>query len=126
MWGDHDEFQFVWRKVKGDFIVQASAEFLGAGTGPHRKMGIIVRASLDPKSPHVNAAFHGNSLSDFQYRKTTGAQTEEVRVGPPGASVLQLERSGKTFTMGAAKPGDTYSTQKLDSVDLPDEVYVGI
>lgn len=126
MWGDHDEFQYVWKKVKGDFIVQASAEFLGAGTGPHRKMGIIVRASLDPKSVHVNAAFHGDSLSDLQYRRAYGAATEEVRVGPPGASVLQLERSGRTFTMGAAKFGDLYSTQKVDSVDLPEEVYVGI
>ena len=126
MWGDHDEFQFVWRKVKGDFIVQASAEFLGAGTGPHRKMGIIVRASLDPKSPHVNAAFHGNGLAALQYRRAAGAVTEEVHVGPEGSNILQLERSGRTFTMGAARFGDTFSTQGFDAVDLPDEVYVGI
>ncbi len=126
MWADHDEYHFAWRKVRGDFIVQASAEFLGTGTGPHRKMGIIVRASLDPKSPHVNAAFHGNGLSDLQFRKVFGGPTEEIRVGPAGAAVLQLERAGRKFTMGAAKFGDTLSSQDFEAIDLPDEVYVGI
>jgi len=126
MWADHDEYHFVWKKVKGDFIIQASAEFLGAGTNPHRKMGLMVRASLDPKSAHVNAAFHGNGLADLQFRKATGAPTEEIRVGPAGVGVFQLERSGKRFTMGAARFGDTFSSQDFDAIDLPDEVYVGI
>jgi Tol biopolymer transport system component len=126
MWGDHDEYQFVWKKVKGDFILQASTEFLGAGTGPHRKMGLIVRASLDPKSPHVNAANHGNGLTALQYRKAYGGTTEEVHLAVEGANVLQLERSGKKITMGAAKLGDTFTNQDFDGKDLPDEVYVGI
>ena len=126
MWGDHDEYQFVWRKVKGDFILQASTEFLGAGTGPHRKMGLIVRASLDPKSPHVNAASHGNGLAALQFRRAYGAQTEEIHLGAEGANVLQLERSGKKFTMGAAKFGETFASQDFDGIALPDEVYVGI
>src|SRR5664279_1444668 len=28
VWADHDEFQFVWKKMKGDFILSARAEFL--------------------------------------------------------------------------------------------------
>ena len=126
MWGDHDEYQFVWSKVKGDFIVQASPEFLGTGAGPHRKMGIIVRASLDPRSPHVNAAVHGSGLTSLQYRKSPGAQTDEIRLGVDGANVLQLERAGKKFMMGAAKFGDVFTNQEFDGIDLPDEVYVGI
>ncbi len=126
MWGDHDEFQFVWKKVKGDFIVQASTEFLGAGSGPHRKMGIMVRASLDPRSAHVNACRHGGGLAALQFRKSEGAQTEEIHVRTDGPEVLQLERSGKKFTMSVAHLGETYTTQEFDSSDLPDEVYVGI
>ena len=30
IWGDHDEFQFVWKKMKGDFILHTRAEFVGA------------------------------------------------------------------------------------------------
>jgi len=126
MWGDHDEDQFVWKKVKGDFIIQANAEFVGSGGSPHRKMGLIVRASLDPQSPHVNACKHGNGIPAIQYRRTTGAVTEEIHLDVTGPNVLQLERSGKTFTMSAANFGSTYVAQDLEGVDLPDEVYVGL
>jgi hypothetical protein len=126
MWYDHDDFHFAWRKVKGDFLVQASAEFLGAGGDPHRKMGIIVRASLDPKSPQVNACLHGNGVTALQYRREFGAETGEVHVTLDGSNVLQLERVGDRFTMSAAKFGDTYTTQGTDAAFMPGEVYVGI
>ena len=126
MWADHDEYQFAWKRVKGDFLIQASAEFLGAGADPHRKMGLIVRASLEPKSAHVNACIHGNGVAALQFRKAGGAVTEEIHLNVEGPQVLQLERSGKKFTMSAAHFGDTYSTQDFEGIDLPDEVYVGI
>jgi TolB protein len=126
MWGAHDEYQFVWKKLKGDFIIQASAEFLGAGADPHRKVGLIVRASLDPGSPHVNACRHGSGLASLQFRRTEGAPTEEIRLKIEGPDVLQLERSGTRYTMSAAHFGGTYSAQEFDAIDLPDEVYVGI
>jgi Tol biopolymer transport system component len=126
MWGDHDEYQFAWRRVKGDFLIQATAEFLGAGSDPHRKMGLIVRASLDPRSPHVNACKHGNGLAALQFRRSEGALTEEIHLDVQGPDVLQLERSGGKFTMSAARFGDTYTTQDLEGIELPDEVYVGI
>ena len=45
MWGTQDEFHFVYRRMKGDFILQAMIEFLGKGDDPHRKMGLIIRKS---------------------------------------------------------------------------------
>ena len=51
IWGDHDDFHFVWRKMSGDFIVTTRAGFVGAGANPHRKLGWMVRASLDTSSP---------------------------------------------------------------------------
>src|SRR3972149_815361 len=62
MWLGNDEFHFVWKKLKGDFILQARVEFLGQGVDPHRKTGLIVRASLAPGSPHVNVSRHGDGL----------------------------------------------------------------
>ncbi len=126
MWGDHDEYHFAWKRVKGDFILQAFTEFLGAGTDPHRKMGLIVRASLDPRSPQINACRHGSGLTSLQFRKADGAPTEQIRLAIVGPEVLQLERVGKKFTMSAAHFGQTYSTQEFEAIDLPDEVYVGI
>src|SRR5436305_11432878 len=38
IWFDHDEFQFAWKKLKGDFILQCRASFVGKGIELHRKM----------------------------------------------------------------------------------------
>src|SRR5664279_5481746 len=41
VWADHDEFQFVWKKMKGDFIIYTRAEFLGGWVNYHRKVGVM-------------------------------------------------------------------------------------
>ena len=49
MWDDRDEFHVVWRKLTGDFILRTHAAFVGTGVDPHRKMGWIVRSSLESR-----------------------------------------------------------------------------
>src|ERR1700743_2453415 len=39
IWFDHAAFHYVWKKIKGDFILTTRAEFLGKGVELHRKMG---------------------------------------------------------------------------------------
>src|SRR5262245_22475428 len=53
IWGDHDEFHFVWRRLRGDFIATTQAEFIGEGVNPHRKLGWMARSSLDTGSAQV-------------------------------------------------------------------------
>src|ERR1041385_590694 len=31
MWTNHDEFQFVWQRISGDFIATSRASFIGKG-----------------------------------------------------------------------------------------------
>ncbi len=125
VWGDHDEFQYVWKKMTGDFILYTRAEFLGPWVNYHRKVGWMVRKSLDGNSPHVNAVEHGDGLTSLQFRRNSGAQTEEHKLKMTHANILQLERKGNQYIMRAAIYGDTYLTDTV-SVDLGDEVYVGL
>ena len=67
VWGDHDEFQFVWKKMKGDFILYTKAEFLGSWVDYHRKVGWMVRKTLDGNSPHINAVEHGDGYQSQYY-----------------------------------------------------------
>jgi endo-1,4-beta-D-glucanase Y len=126
MWSGKDEFHVAWKKLRGDFILQAKVEFLGKGVEPHRKLGLIVRSSLDPGSPHVNVSRHGDGLTALQFRRAAGADTEEIRSGVNGADMLQLERKGDTYTMSVARFGDVYATEQLTGVTLGEEVYAGI
>src|SRR5712671_462136 len=79
MWGDHDDFHFVWKRMTGNFILSTRARFTGAGIDPHRKIGWTIRPSLATGSPHVSAALHGNGLMSLQFRRTVGATTEEEK-----------------------------------------------
>lgn len=126
VWADHDEFQYVWKKMKGDFILYTRAEFLGTWVNYHRKVGWMVRKSLDGNSPHVNAVEHGDGLTSLQFRRTAGAQTEEHRLKMTHANILQLERKGNQYIMRAAIYGEPFQTDTITNIDLGDEVYVGL
>lgn len=126
VWADHDEFQYVWKKMKGDFILYARAEFLGTWVDYHRKVGWMIRKTLDGNSPHVNAVEHGDGLTSLQWRPTAGAQTLEHRLKLTHANILQLERKGGVYIMRAAIYGQPFQTDTLTGVDLGDEVYVGL
>jgi Tol biopolymer transport system component len=126
MWGPRDEFHSAFRRMKGDFILQARVEFRGPGVDPHRKAGWMVRPTLDADAPTANAVVHGDGLTSLQYRRARGAVTEEVKSTLNGADVVQLERRGDTYTFSAARFGEPFAVSVLPALALGDEVYVGL
>ena len=90
LWARRDEFQFAWKRMKGDFILQARVELVGTGVDPHRKLGWMVRSTLEADSPYADALVHGDGLTSLQYRRTKGALTEQIESGalPPLSSRL--------------------------------------
>lgn len=126
IWADHDDFFFVWRQMRGNFIVTARADFHGAGTNPHRKLGWMVRTSLDTQSPQVCTGIHGDGLVSLQYRRSSGDQTEEVRAPITGGDVIQLERVGNTYIMSVAHFGEPFTTVQVRDLDLGEEVFLGL
>jgi Tol biopolymer transport system component len=126
MWGTRDEFHFAWRRMKGDFILQARVELLDKGVDPHRKLGWIVRSTLDDDSPYVDGAVHGDGLTSLQLRRTKGATTEQRVSTITGADVVQIARKGGAYTLSVARFGDPFTTSQVTDLDLGDEVYVGL
>jgi Tol biopolymer transport system component len=126
MWAARDEFQFAWRKMTGDFILQARIEFVGEGVDPHRKAGLMIRSRLDPDSPYADAIIHGDGLTSLQYRRTNGAITEQIESPAKGSDIIQIERKGSTYVMSAAKFGQPFTVSQVADVALGDEVYVGL
>ena len=126
LWGPRDEFHFAWRRLTGDFILQARVEFLGQGVDPHRKLGLMVRDSLEADSPYADAVAHGDGLTSLQFRRAKGAQTEQIVSAITGADVLQLERKGDRFTLRAARFGEPFVVSELDGLALGAEVYAGL
>jgi TolB protein len=86
----------------------------------------MVRKSLDGNSAHVNTVEHGDGLTSLQFRRTAGAQTEEIKAKLTKANIIELERRGSTYIMRAAIYGEPFITDTISNIDLGDEVYVGL
>jgi hypothetical protein len=129
MWGERDDFHFVWKRMSGNFILSTRARFAGKGVEAHRKIGWTIRPTLETNSPHVTAAVHGDGLTSLQFRRTAGAMTEEIKSAdslPDADALVQLERRDGIYIMSVARFGDTLVTSRLTDVPLPDTVYVGL
>jgi hypothetical protein len=126
MWFAEDQFQFVWKKLSGDFVLRTRAELVGEGVDAHRKFGWMIRSSLDTDSAYVDVAVHGDGLTSMQFRRTKGADTEQVQSPIRAPGVIQLSRKAGTYTMSVARFGDTFASEQLKNVGLGDEVYVGL
>jgi TolB protein len=129
IWAKRDEFQFAYRRMKGDFIVQAQVEFQGKGVDPHRKAGIMVRTSVaDFDSAYVDGALHGDGLTSLQYRKAKGEDTAQIEMpAAKSANVIQLERRGNVFIFSAARFGEPFQVAEIKDVpNVPEDAYVGL
>jgi len=125
MWANRDEFHFLWKQLKGDFIVQARVEFIGKGIDPHRKLGWIARSSLDADSAYADATVHGDGLTSLQFRRTKGAITEQVRSPATAPDFLQFERRGNDYIFSAARFGEPLATCRTN-LALGEDLYVGL
>jgi hypothetical protein len=126
MWFTTDQFHFLWRKMKGDFILRTRVEFIGRGAVAHRKIGWMVRPSLDTGAPYADCAEHGNGEACLQFRRAAGSNTEELMLAVSNANVLQFERKGNTYIFSAARYGEPFASAQLTNFDLGDEVYAGL
>src|SRR5262249_6259311 len=67
IWKNEDAFQFVYKKVSGDFVFNMRVEWVGEGKEKHRKACAMFRESLDADSPYADVAVHGDGSIGLQY-----------------------------------------------------------
>lgn len=126
MWFKRDEFHFVWKKLKGDFIITTQPTLIGSGGDAHKKAGIIARTGVDTSSAMVCLTVHLDGLTAFQFRKKNGENTQEIKIPILGADILQLERRGRSYFVSVAKLGQPFWTVEVPDIDFPEELMVGL
>jgi Tol biopolymer transport system component len=131
IWFERDEFHYAYKKITGDFILTANFAFVGKGVDPHRKIGWMVRESLDDNSAHYSAVLHGDGLTVMQWRPIKGAfmrdPQDELFAPKPGYQIVQLERQGDNMILRAAHEGEPLQViGSTVAADLPDEIFAGI
>lgn len=126
VWADKDQFQFAWKKAKGDFILQAQVKFIGEGVNAHRKIGLMLRDELTTGSRHVNAVLHGDGLTSLQYRAVTDGLTTEIKSEDVMPDVIQIERRGNQIIMSTAVYGEEFTRVDIANLELNKELYAGL
>lgn len=131
IWFERDEFQFLYKELKGDFTMTADFEFVGTGKDPHRKVGWMIRESLYDNASHVSAVLHGDGLTVLQWRVAKGDKMrdpeDEIFSKQKDVQTVQLQRKGKEYTMWAAKKGEELQIVGSHQMDnFPDKIIAGI
>ena len=133
IWFNRDEFQYAYKKIKGNFILTAHFEFEGSGKEGHRKIGWMVRQSLVDTAVHVSAVVHGDGLTVMQWRVQPGMNMrdpeDEIRAPEQKQySIIQLQRKNNNFIMRIAeKPGDPFIVVgEHEMQNMPAEAFAGI
>ncbi len=126
IWANKDEFHFAWTKLTGDFILQVQANFIGKGVDPHRKIGWMLRNSLDTNAIMTCATVHGDGLSSLQYRKEVNGPVEETKSTVAAPDVIQLERKGNRIIMSVAVFGQPFTPTEATLDGLSDDLFAGI
>ncbi|HEY3157891.1 MAG TPA: Ig-like domain-containing protein [Vicinamibacterales bacterium] len=120
-----DQFTFVQQKLTGDGVIVARVRAPQKGDAL-AKAGVMIRESLDPRSPHVFALATGSGAVRFQRRRVAGGGTVRTNAGAGTAPWLKVERHGATFTAFRSSDGSTWREIGTDIIPMADTVLVGL
>src|ERR1700712_4955373 len=131
IWFNRDEFQYVYKKIKGDFTVTANFEFIGAKGNDHRKIGWMIRESTDEKSIALNAVEHGDGLTAMQWRSLIGENMKdpegEIFYPEKKFEVIQLQRKGKWLIMRVGHVGEPLKAVGAHEMpNMPEDALLGL
>ncbi|MDQ2899691.1 MAG: hypothetical protein M3Y07_07810 [Acidobacteriota bacterium] len=126
IWAKTDEFHFVWKKLSGNVRLTATMRFVGTSAAEHRKAGLMLRKSLEPGSPYVDAVVHGNGLTELQFRETADDITRGFRFPVVAPARIALEKRGNVFSLWEAKEGEPLREAGSVQMPLNGELYAGL
>ncbi len=133
IWFNRDEFHYLYKKIKGDFILTADFGFTGdtANSAGHRKIGWMVRESTDEGAASMNAVIHIDGHFAFQWRTYRGMfmrdPEDEFYYTKNGGQTIRLERFGNTMAMYVAHWGEPLQfVGSHEMKEMKDEVLAGL
>ncbi|MDR1203478.1 MAG: hypothetical protein LBL58_17865 [Tannerellaceae bacterium] len=135
IWDKADEFFFVWEKVTGDFSMSTKLNFEGVDP-VHRKIGIMIRETLDGDAKYADISIHGDGLNSLQWRPEKGAATLEIASAIKAPDHITIERRGNKVIMktaigqwpdkvDAAQRATNFPSGTETTIELPATCYVG-
>jgi hypothetical protein len=114
IWNTADQFHFAYKTLTGNCTIIARIDSI-TNTNAQAKAGVMIRDTLDPGSPLVDAVVSADNRVMFQWRETQSANMNSPESSThtvAGAFALphwiKLTRSGFVFTVQHSADGVTW------------------
>jgi hypothetical protein len=121
-----DRFHFVSVMAEGDMEIVVRL-IGGENQLPRMKAGVMIRASLDAKSPNAFIYLAGNGQIGFSRRLVKAEDTTRTVGNPESVPVwLKLERRGPIVSAYASKDRVHWTFVGSDVLELPATFHVGL
>jgi len=126
VWGDADEFHYVYRPLDGDGEIVArvaTIENVDAWT----KVGVMLRETLDAGSRHAFMLVSPDKGIAFQRRTMTNGTSNST----PGSSgtapcFVKLAREGSSVTASISPDGSTWTVVGIDTIPMGTSIFAGL
>jgi alpha-galactosidase len=126
VWGNADEFHFVYQEISGDLEIQARVASLTV-TDPWAKAGVMIRDTLDANSIHAMMVMSAANGLAFQRRTSTGGSSSHTAGTNTTAPYwVKLTRSGSRITAYESETGTNWTQVGVVTISMPDPVYAGL
>ncbi|MCC7474510.1 MAG: DUF1349 domain-containing protein [Pirellulales bacterium] len=129
IWGNSDEFRYVYTNLSGNGFIQARIDSMREPTANYySRAGLQIRETTAIGSKQVSIMLHETEAGTrLQRRASTNGGTVET-LGPIVNSPywLRLERSGNTFTGKVSPDGVNWTTLGTYSVSMNTNVLIGM
>lgn len=130
-WYHVDAFHYLWTKASGDWTLTAEIKFpprtYAREPNPHRKGVLMFRQSLDPGSEYAALALHGSGLTALQYRRTRGANTEDIEINEEYPQTLRIEKRGDLIVAYVSMHGEpAHPVGASTRIHLKSPFYIGL
>jgi regulation of enolase protein 1 (concanavalin A-like superfamily) len=145
IWGNSDQFHFVFQKFSGDFDIAVRLEALEQ-SHLYTKAGLMAREDLTSGSRSVMfLAFPGNAKRnnnrggyEFQYRAETGKQSKAIYPSLTDSAAqasfpvnypngwMRLKRVGKSFSAFTSTDGQIWKLYTEFVMEMPKELFFGM
>ncbi|MBZ0258223.1 hypothetical protein K8I31_19310, partial [bacterium] len=133
VWGQEDEFHFMYKKISGPFVLDAQADAINHGSSDWAKVMLMARNSLDSSAANFAVRIRESNMeASSQWRSEQGGTSFST----DGASRIPSERHDGRIRI--VRENDVFQsfyfdTQQSDwimidevSIPMENEIYVGL
>ena len=124
MWAQRDEFQFVWKRLTGDFILQARVELRRRGrrSAPQGRLDRSGQPSTPTRRTSTRVV-HGDGLTSLQFRRRRARSPSRVESRDHRARTSSSSSgAARPTSCRRAKFGEPFTTRRSPTSTLRDDV----